>query len=241
MPQVRARAVAVGMASLDGLDLHAIFRRRAVVMRTVPTFLKGVFTAAFRVAFDECIAARAHGDETWEVRAWKLFLLIPRMLLHRPPRGGLVPRKRLEERLRSFEAGEWESLVLQSIPGAEQAANASARRRRRERTGDVERRAARAVRLVQMGELSAGRQALEGAEVAPGSRRTLDKLRDPVRRPPEPREPLPQAISSARPAQAFILDDDLFRDSKFAHSLVRVAASGPFGMRLRPLVPIVGQ
>ena len=40
VPQVRARAVAVGMASLDGLDLHAIFRRRAVVMRTVPIFLR---------------------------------------------------------------------------------------------------------------------------------------------------------------------------------------------------------
>ena len=124
VPQVRARAVAVGMASLDGLDLHAIFRRRAVVMRTVPSFLKGAFTAALKVAFDECIAARAHGDETREVRAWKLFLLIPRMLLHRPPRSGLVPRKRLEERFRSFEAGEWESLVLQSMPGAEQAAEA---------------------------------------------------------------------------------------------------------------------
>ena len=169
VPQVRAGAVAVGMASLDGLDLHAIFRRRAIVMRTVPNFLKGAFTAAFRVAFVESIAARAHGDETREVRAWKLFLLISRMLLLRPPRGGLVPRKRLEERFRSFEAGKWESLVLQSMPGADQAAILSASRRRRERTGDVERRAAR----VQMGELSAGRQALEGAEVAPGTRPTL--------------------------------------------------------------------
>ena len=85
------------------------------------------------------------------------------LLLHRPPPGGLVPRKRLEERLRSFEAGEWESLVFQSIPGAEQAAHVSARRRRRER-------------IVWMGELSAR----EGAEVAPGTRRTLDRLRDPV-------------------------------------------------------------
>ena len=164
MPQVWARAVAVGMASLDGLDLHAIFRRRPIVMPTVPTFLKGAFTAALRVTFDECIADWAHRDKTREVRALKLFLLIPRMLLHRPPRGGLVPRKWLEERFRSFEAGEWESLVIQSMPGAEQAAILSARRRRRERTGDVEGRAARAVRFVQMGELSAGRQALEGAE-----------------------------------------------------------------------------
>ena len=32
VPQVWARAVAVGMASLDGVDLHEIFRRRAIVM-----------------------------------------------------------------------------------------------------------------------------------------------------------------------------------------------------------------
>ena len=58
-----------------------------------------------------------------------------------------------------------------------------------------------------MGELSAGRQALEGAEVVPGTGHTLDRLRDPVRRPHEPREPLPYTVSSARPAKAFILDD----------------------------------
>ena len=29
-----------------------------------------------------------------------LFLLLPRLLLFRPPRGGLIPRKRLEERWR---------------------------------------------------------------------------------------------------------------------------------------------
>ena len=55
VPQVRARAVAVGMASLDGLDLHAIFRRRAVVMRAVPTFPKGAFTVPVRVAFDKTV------------------------------------------------------------------------------------------------------------------------------------------------------------------------------------------
>ena len=127
--------------------------------------------------------------------------------------------------------------MLQSMPGAEQAAILSARRRRRERTGDVERRAARAVRFVQMGELSAGRQALEGAEVAPGTRRTLDKLRDPVRRPPEPREPLPQAVSSARPAQAFILDDDLFLQN--LRTSRRGAAAGPSGMNSDHLFPLL--
>ncbi len=127
--------------------------------------------------------------------------------------------------------------MLQSITGAEQDANLSARRRRRERTGDVERRAARAVRLVQMG-LSAGRQALEGAEVASGTKRTLDRLRDPARRPPERREPLPHAVSSARPAQAFILDDDL--PSQFAH-VPSWCYTRAVGDECRLLVPIAGQ
>ena len=57
--------------------------------------------------------------------------------------------------------------------------------RRRHQEDDLERRAGRALSLVQMGELSAGRQALERAPVAPGNRETLNQLRDPVRRLPE--------------------------------------------------------
>ena len=48
------------------------------------------------------------------------------------------------------------------------------KRRRHRPEDDVERRAARALSLVQIGELSAGREALEGAEVAPGNDRTLE-------------------------------------------------------------------
>ena len=38
---------------------------------------------------------------------------------------------------------------------------------------DVKKRAARALNLVQTGELSAGRQVLEGADIAPGNNATL--------------------------------------------------------------------
>ena len=68
-------------------------------------------------------------------RAWKLFL--PRLLLHRPPRGGLVPKSRLHK----------------SNSCADQAAVASRRRRRRDRGDDPQRRADRAEALVQMGEI----------------------------------------------------------------------------------------
>ena len=62
------------------------------------------------------------------------------------------------------------------------------------------RRAARAMRQVELGELSAGRQALEGESVAPGTLRTLRALTDLGRRPEIPREPLLPVLSHHVPA-----------------------------------------
>ena len=50
----------------------------------------------------------------------------------------------------------------------------------------MSRRADRALRLVQLGELSAGRQAPEGARLAPGTDETIQVLRDPEKRLPVP-------------------------------------------------------
>ena len=47
-------------------------------------------------------------------------------------------------------------------------------------------RADRALELVQMGELSTGRLALEGAQIAPGDDATYKALTDATRRPPSP-------------------------------------------------------
>ena len=44
-----------------------------------------------------------------ETRGWKLFVLLPRMLLFRPPRDGLVPMQSLVERVNTFVSGEWSS------------------------------------------------------------------------------------------------------------------------------------
>ena len=51
--------------------------------------------------------------------------------------------------------------------------------------------AARAQRLVQLGELSSGRHALEGAELAPGNTATLEELKKRPARPRVPILPLP--------------------------------------------------
>ena len=71
-------------------------------MRTVPFFMRGVLLGGFRVAIDEVIAGGESGDRNCEERGWKLFFLVPRMLLHRPRRGGLIPHRKLQERADKF-------------------------------------------------------------------------------------------------------------------------------------------
>ena len=152
--------------------------------KSPPVFLRGQYRSAMRFALEEAHRAREQRDEMGSTRAWKLFLLLPRLLLHRPLRGGLIPKGQLQERFADFAAGRWAHLQQQSRRCAELAAVASRRRRRRRGENDIQRRADRAEALVQMEELSAGRHALEGAALAPGSEATLHELQNPVRRPP---------------------------------------------------------
>ena len=97
-------------------------------------------------------------------------MLLPRLLLYKPPRGGLVPKSHLRERFDRYR----ERLLDASRVCVEQAAVAS-RRRRRRREDDIQRRADRA-HAVLMGELSVGRHALEGAALAPGTDATRRAL-----------------------------------------------------------------
>ena len=60
----------------------------------------------------------------------------------------------------------------------DEKAAVSRRRSRRRQVDDLELRAARAEMLVQLGELSSARQALEGAALAHGDRHTLNVLTD---------------------------------------------------------------
>ena len=58
-------------------------------------------------------------------RAWKLFLLVPRLLLARPHEAGAAGRAALLERIRAFEAGCWREL-LEAAPSPEQRLQRSA-------------------------------------------------------------------------------------------------------------------
>ena len=72
---------------------------------------------------------------------------------------------------RGWRAGwvsDWLSLVSQSSASSQQGQVGIVRRRRRNSDEEVA-RAARALSLVQLGEISVGQQALEGASFAPGN------------------------------------------------------------------------
>ena len=76
-------------------------------------------------------------------RAWKVFLLLPRLLLHKPPRGG---EKRMGERLELSARGKWFPLLKASEQVAEVGSRISARSRRRPET-TLEKQAAWALHL----------------------------------------------------------------------------------------------
>ena len=116
------------------------------------------------------------------------------------------------------------SLLEGSRKLTEDAATAHRRRRRRAQGEDVEKRAARAHNFVQLEELSSARQALKGADLAPGNDETWRALRQ---RPACPQEPIPPALMQLRPRQ-HDLDDKLLGQS--LKSAKRGAAGGPSGM-----------
>ena len=157
---------------LDDVDVEDIFRKRGFVMKSIPFCLRGLYRVALRVALTESVAA----DPVRRGRGWKLFLLLPRMLLSRRARGGLVSREKLRKRFEWFNDGRWEELIRESQAIADEANTAMLRRRRRRQPDESERRAARAHSMVQMGDLSRGRAVLEAAELAPGTNETLEAL-----------------------------------------------------------------
>ena len=225
-PEIRAAFV-----FLDTIDLRTTFARRASVMKSIPHWLKGPFRNALKLAMEEAIRRGVLHQE----RGWKLFLLIPRLLLHRPPRGGLVPKSKLVQRFDDFARGDWEKLFQSSDKCDEKASRAYTRKRRRQKPeDDITRRAARALALVQMGELSAGRQALEGADLAPGNMETLRELHDPVRRPARIRQPLPPQVTDHMPDRPFE-----YRFAQVLRSSRKGAAAGPSGMTADHLRPVL--
>ena len=221
-----ARDSTAGFASLDEVDLAEVFEVRACVMKSIPKFMRGAYRGAMKLSLQEIQRGSVVNNSTVETRGWKLFFLLPRLLLFKPPRGGLVPRGRLQERMSKFASGEWELLLRVSLESSLQGINVSCKSRRRQRD-TVASRVSRAIGLANVGELSNARQAPEGDAVAPGNERTWKLLTDENRRPRSVREPLNRRIVSQDPSVPVDVDGDLL--AKNLRTARRGAAGGPSG------------
>ena len=105
-----------------------------------------------RLVFEEILEGHEVNSNTRMSRGWKLLMLLPRMLLHRPSRGGRISRKQLEERFRRFQEGEWLSLLREGQGCCSEARRRSVRRRRRI-VDELEVKASRALHLCHLGEV----------------------------------------------------------------------------------------
>ena len=227
-----ARAMAFGLQSLDVVDLVQVFELKARVMRSIPKFMRGVFRGAMKVGLFETTKGRAANNLHVESRGWKLFMLLPRLLLFRPPRGGLVPKGGLKKRVQKFCAGEWISLFEASMDGALAGQSAQAKCQK----DTKERRTARALALAQMGELSSARQALEGAAIAPGDEKTWKVLSNEAKRPKRQRCPLDEGVLLLVPSDPLALVDLLL---KTLRSAKKGSAGGSSGMTVEHLRPLL--
>ena len=136
------------------------------------------------------------------------------------------------ERFEMFVSSQWDSVLEASRVCGDKAA--LARRRRTHRSdGNIR----RVDWVVHLGELSSARQALDGAQLAPGSRQTLEVLRSQSKRPSETIVPFPLELVNHSPRTPFNLDEyRFFRNSRFAR---RGAAGGPSGMTVEHLQPLL--
>ena len=183
--------------SLDGIVLEDILSKRPSLLKSVPAFLKGQLRESYVVALEAAQRGRLRGDMQDRSRAWKLFLLLPRMLLHRPEGVLLIPKATFDDRFKRFNEGKWLEFLDECTLIAVRRSSAQ---------NDMERRAARAEALVSLGEVSSARQALEVAELAPGNLSTLEYLQNTDRRPDALRSPMLASILDF--SLAFILDMD---------------------------------
>ena len=123
-------------------------------------------------------------------------------MLYKKPGETIIPKEELARRCASFAKGEWQELLASSNQCMNPVQN-------RKLSSD-EAKIIRSEALIGLGELSQARQALESLDLAPGDGNTLGKLCDPNKRPPLPRDVLPDHIRQFVPSEKFPLDPERF-------------------------------
>ena len=87
-------------------------------IQTATFFLRGLFRTALSTALGTILAANTEEDN---IRAWKLWCLLPRMLLHRQCGVRTLPKPVWRARFAQLEAGQWTALLHQAATQASSA------------------------------------------------------------------------------------------------------------------------
>ena len=228
VPKTVASQGSGGMASawatLDAVTLSEEWKHRCATIREVPEFFSSQLREAFSIATARIREMHAKKKEAELERAWKLFLLLPRMLLSRTKYQGEDGKAEFFSRFRAFKRGDWMTLVQQ--------ARRPKRKKQAQRTGvdPVQAKLRAAEQRARLGEISHARQELVGTPLAPRTMETYWKLADPTSRPQQPRslERL-QRICQFEPE--CLLDLDYGRFIANVRSAARGKSGGLSGMR----------
>ena len=118
------------------------------MMKSCPGFLRGRLRFCFGVALRERHRAKSAGDRDAEIRAWKLFGLIPLLLFHRTKHSGTIGRDELAKRADDVSRGDWISLLTAALQAQQPQVQL------REPRNEQERRGAAAMSRVKRGQVS---------------------------------------------------------------------------------------
>ena len=219
-----------GFVQLDSWDLRDLFRQRGCLLKSVPRFLW-----EFPNLSENCFGDSRRGKkERVPARARvEAALIVAKDDVAQTATWGFDGQGQVGGQVRRFRSwkvarldfGKRQVLYRRSGGGGDETPPKEGC------PNTMEKRAARALKLIQVGELSAGRHALEGADLADGNTATLRELRQ---RPANPRDPIPPVPVDG---PTFNLDERVFcRNVRAAR---KGAAGGPCGMtndHLRPLL-----
>ena len=228
---LRTQATRTGLESLDAVDLLEVWKVRPVLMQRVPRFVRSAYRAASRQALDIMSVGEERGDESLQMRGWKLFYPLSEDVLPPSSTWWVGFKEEVEDtEFHLFCSGQWDMMVEECLVSAVNSAFARSRFAAAGTAGTLSSSEPDALStVVQLGEVSAGRQALEGAAAAPGNERTLSALKDPTKRPPTPRRGCSPMVSvSAVPMRNSIWTWTCF--CRMCAQLVVGAAPGPLGM-----------
>ena len=205
----RVDPLADGWQHLQDVNLSTELRQRVFTLRTVPLTIRGdyariqtqVLAHLRNACYDE-----GQTNLVERVQAWTLFLLLPRLLLHRTARGGAGGARELRRRVRLFDEGQWNVLLEECRREARGAR--TAQRRSNEEAEEARLNAATA--LAERGELSHAARVLRSTGLAPGTPQTLAELCDNTLRPQELQTPLPPEPLQYQPQSPVVLDRTQF-------------------------------